>query len=130
MAGALQRPCMGDSGRCGKLTTKRWCQAHERAVDHRRGSSASRGYDSRWRRYSLAFRREFPVCGMRPAEAPVTDDSVCARERRVRASTVTDHIVPVTGPNDKAFYDRANHQALCDECHNAKRQREAGAANG
>jgi 5-methylcytosine-specific restriction endonuclease McrA len=31
-----------------------------------------------------------------------------------------DHIHPVTGPDDPAFYDPANHQSLCHACHSAK----------
>jgi 5-methylcytosine-specific restriction protein A len=113
---------------CPKLVRTAHCVDCTKAHDVRRGSAASRGYRYRWRLYSEQFRREFPLCGMRPPEAPVTADSVCEAERRTTASEMTDHIVPVTGADDPRFYDRANHQALCDVCHQKKRQRESMAA--
>ena len=47
------------------------------------------------------------------------------RTPRVEVATVVDHIMPVTGADDPRFYDPTNHQALCERCHNVKRQREA-----
>ena len=94
-------------------------------MDRGRGSAAARGYDRRWRAYRASFLARYPLCGHRPPDAPPTEDSVCQRERRVVAATVVDHIAPVRGREDPRFYDAANHQALCDLCHNRKRQREA-----
>jgi 5-methylcytosine-specific restriction endonuclease McrA len=45
-------------------------------------------------------------------------------------ATVVDHVIPVTGPGDPSFYMPAAHQALCESCHNAKRQRESIQARG
>jgi 5-methylcytosine-specific restriction protein A len=100
------------------------CQAHQRLADQRRGSAASRGYGYQWQRYSRSFRRRHPLCGDRPASAPDTRDSRCRSEHRIVASTVVDHIVPISGPTDPRFWDGSNHQSLCDACHNAKRRRE------
>jgi hypothetical protein len=36
--------------------------------------------------------------------APLTDDSLCAKEGRIELGVVVDHIDPVTGPNDPTFY--------------------------
>ena len=101
------------------------CEKHTRLVDQQRGSSTERGYDGPWRGYSERFRVEFPLCGDRPPEAPQTQDSLCRREGRTEAATLVDHIVPVAGSGDARFYDRANHQSLCEACHNMKRQRES-----
>ena len=128
------RPCAHPG--CPALVQSGRCRAHSRQVERQRGTAAERGYDARWRAYSLLFRAHHPLCGMRGIGAPVTKDSVCAREGRYTPSTLVDHINPVSGPDDPRFYDEANHQALCDECHNAKRQRESqgprrqGAAGG
>jgi len=110
---------------CPALVRSGRCAAHARQVDQQRGSSTERGYDGRWRAYSQRFRAEFPLCGMRPPEAPATSDSVCRLEGRVTAATLVDHIVPIAGGGDPRFYDASNHQALCDTCHNRKRERES-----
>jgi 5-methylcytosine-specific restriction endonuclease McrA len=64
----------------------------------------------------------------------VTADSECLQQGRTTEVQgkfgVTDHIVPVTGPDDPRFYDESNHQSLCNRCHNRKRQREARQAQG
>jgi len=45
---------------------------------------------------------------------------MCRREQTLTPSTVVDHIQPVKGPEDPAFWDPRNHQALCRSCHSAK----------
>jgi 5-methylcytosine-specific restriction protein A len=100
------------------------CQKHAKQADAYRGSSAARGYGSRWARYRAAFLREYPLCGDRPPTARQTNDSVCQREGIMTGATVVDHIVPVTGPTDPTFYADQK-QALCATCHQAKRQRES-----
>lgn len=37
---------------------------------------------------------------------------------------VTDHIIPITGPDDPLFWDPENHQTLCENCHNQKTAKE------
>ena len=76
-----------------------------KARDQRRGSSFERGYDRRWLRASRGFRRKNPLC------------CCCYANGIVSAAQVTDHVVPHRG--DKAlFWDEANWQSLCEQCHN------------
>ena len=77
-------------------------------MDQQRGTAASRGYDSRWSRYSTLYRKRHPLCVM------------CLAEGRTRASECVDHIEPVSGPDDPKFYDESNHQALCRRHHSEK----------
>lgn len=115
---------------CHEKTAARFCPTHQRhearRVERQRGHSAARGYDRRWRRYVARFRARYPLCGDHPPEAPATTDSVCQASKIIRPMFVVDHIVPVTGPHDPTFYQPANHQALCESCHNMKRRRERG----
>jgi 5-methylcytosine-specific restriction endonuclease McrA len=71
--------------------------------DGDRPSSGARGYGRRWQRYSSARLRVHRIC------------VVCDRPAQV-----TDHIVPVRGPADPAFWRAANHQSLCRACHSRK----------
>jgi len=93
---------------CPKLTTGRYCSAHQQEANRldalRRGTAAERGYGSRWGRYSRQYRNEHPVC------------MSCHRKR----SEHTDHIKPVSGPDDPNFWEPTNHQALCQTCHSRK----------
>ena len=127
MPTAVQRYCQQLG--CLALVREGFCPTHERQAqrlyDDRRGSAHSRGYGARWGHYRQTFRALYPLCGMRPPGAPETADSRCAAAGRVEPMYVVDHIVPVTGPDDPTFDDPRNHQALCERCHNAKRQREA-----
>lgn len=87
------------------------CPDHRRqvrqALDAQRGTSASRGYGSRWRAYRLAYLRSHPLCAQ------------CEREGRLSPATVVDHIVPHRG--DRAlFWQHDNHQPLCKPCHDRK----------
>lgn len=129
---ALARSCpvmgCGSTVPCGTHGRK----AQQRAYDDRRGSAASRGYDGRWQAYREWFLAELHrlmvpragLCGSRLPAAPETADSRCAQRDGYVLGTVIDHIVPVIGRDDPRFYDQANHQLLCEACHNAKRQHE------
>jgi 5-methylcytosine-specific restriction protein A len=125
LASAALRYCTAP--RCPQLVTRGRCEAHTRErlrqYDERRGTAASRGYDSRWSRYRAGLLVEHPFCGDRPAGAPVTADSRCMG--RYVIGKVVDHIVQVRGKDDPRFYDATNHQILCVSCHEAKRQRES-----
>ena len=126
MLQGCQRP-----GGCPEIQAGRFCDKHKPATapalrwGRARGTRASDGYGSRWTGFSRRFRERYPICGMRPPEAPPTNDSLCVRDGRVSASQMTDHVVPVSGPKDPLFYARGNHQALCHHCHAVKRQRES-----
>lgn len=65
-------------------------------------------HGSRWRKISKIFRGEHPCCVQCLADG-----------RGDVPSQVVDHIVPHRG-NDLLFWDEANWQALCAECHNRK----------
>ena len=73
---------------CHNLTDNAdgYCDEHQqeckplRRYDDKRGSSAQRGYGSRWRRYRIWFLKHHPVC------------AVCGR-----LASVVDHIVPHKG---------------------------------
>lgn len=97
----------------------RFCATHDRALrrehDRERGTAASRGYDSRWRRARAAYLRAHPLC----------QGQAQAHPNEVRAATVVDHVVPHRG-DDERFWDESNWQALCSECHNRKTAREDG----
>jgi 5-methylcytosine-specific restriction protein A len=103
------KPCRSIG--CPNLTAERYCEQHKqidiekrKAYEMRRGSRHQRGYTSKWSRYSKAYLMMNPIC-VRCYNAP---------------SQHTDHIVPVTGPNDPLFWDPANHQGLCHSCHSKK----------
>jgi len=75
----------------------------KRFTDRFRKTATERGYDSRWSRYSKARLQEYPEC------------VVCGDP-----ADVTDHIQPVTGPDDPLFWDENNHQSLCYSDHSQK----------
>src|SRR5205814_1348017 len=84
-------------------------QANQRAYNRRRGSAASRGYDSRWDRYSEAYRRAHPLCAR------------CEAKGLIVAVEVVGHIVPVP-PSDPRFLEPHNHIALCQQCNAIQRE--------
>jgi HNH endonuclease. len=108
------------SGRCLKCQT-----AHVQTYERLRGTASERGYGVRWSRYRRWFLNQWQLCGDRPPGAPQTNDSQCAAIGLYVAASVVDHIVPVTGPDDPTFFTPQAHQALCETCHNIKRQRES-----
>ena len=77
------------------------------------GSSASRGYGSRWRKVRERFLMEHPLC------------VECLKEGRITPATDVDHIVPHKG-NPDLFWDYDNLQALCHKCHSRKTAKEDG----
>ncbi len=127
MPTACKRPCAHP--RCTELVTSGRCPKHQKAkaqaYDDRRGTASSRGYGTRWTKYRAWFLEQNPCCGDRPHGFPQTGDSQCVTQGLSVMATVVDHVIPVTGPGDPSFYTPAAHQALCESCHNAKRQRES-----
>ncbi len=63
----------------------------------------------RWRRERITFPRRNPLCLM------------CMRNARVAVARVVDHIEPHRG-DEILFFDQANWQALCFNCHNSRKQ--------
>lgn len=128
MALAPMRICSAPG--CSMLVRGGRCPQHsiQKAYDRQRGTATQRGYGSRWSAYRLRFLDEYPFCGDKPRAATATQDSLCAKVGLLVKATVVDHIVPVTGPDDPTFYRPECHQALCERCHNVKRQLEGMAA--
>ena len=112
---APPHPC-GHPG-CSILTHERRCPQHKREEwreqDRNRPSAAARGYGPEWRKASRQFLRENPLC------------AACEKRGRLRAATVTDHIVPHKG-NIMLFWDRTNWEPMCWRCHSRKTAKEDG----
>lgn len=113
------RPCT-QPGCTATVTTGSRCPAHMAAVeqdlrrrDRTRGTAASRGYSSRWRRYRRVFLVQHPLC------------VECLKQGRTTEATEVDHIVPHKG-DKQLFWRHSNHQALCKPCHSAKTAKEDG----
>lgn len=102
---------------CRAASPGRFCDKHKRTDrqrhDRERGSAASRGYDSRWRKAREGFLRKHPTCAH------------CELEGRVVPATIVDHNEPHRG-NRKLFWDRTNWQPLCKMHHDRKTAREDG----
>ncbi len=106
------KPCVHPG--CRRYAADRGrCAEHAREQDARRGSAASRGYDSKWRRAREQYLRENPLCVTHLADEHVV------------AASVVDHIVPHKG-DSKLFWSRSNWQALCKPCHDRKTATEDG----
>lgn len=105
---------------CGALARGPRCDAHrtqpKRAFDARRGSSARRGYGSRWQKARTTYLSRNPVC------------VECAKGGVVTPASVVDHVVPVNAGGE--FWDTSNWQALCAACHNSTKQRQDIATHG
>jgi len=121
---APRKPCR-KSG-CNKLTVGTYCGDHaiqkqveqkqERIkYDKERGTSASRGYTSRWSRVAKLYRIENPWCVK------------CKAKGILKFNECVDHIEPVDGPDDPKFWDESNWQGLCISCHSEKTASEDGA---
>ena len=109
MPNAPLRPCLHPG--CGALVVRGRCDRHavqeRNEYDFRRGSSAARGYDARWRRLRERILSEEPLC------------RICGRAEAKHV----DHIVPkARGGTD----DRDNLQPLCHSCHSRKTAEEDG----
>lgn len=109
---------------CTRLVAASYCEEHaaarkeqaaedQRKQDQRRGSSAARGYDSRWRKARAGYLRKHPLCRLHQMRG------------ELEPATVVDHIIPHRG--DKArFWDSNNWQPLCKRCHDRKTATEDG----
>ena len=95
----------------------RYCDRHQKEKqqqqDQRRGSAASRGYDSRWQKARKRFLIQHPLC------------VECQRQGFIVAASVVDHVAPHKG-NYKLFWDESNWQPLCKRCHDIKTATEDG----
>lgn len=75
-----------------------------------RGTSAQRGYGSRWQKARATYLRSHPLCVM------------CASRNIVMAATIVDHVIPHKG-DQALFWDKDNWQSLCATCHNSHKKR-------
>jgi len=118
---APRKPCRTPG--CGVLTEGSYCGQHLKKVevekveqrikyDNERGTAHSRGYSSRWTKYSKQYRINHPLCVM------------CEKEGKLTVAECVDHIEAVSGPEDKKFWLESNHQSLCNSCHSAKTAKE------
>jgi 5-methylcytosine-specific restriction protein A len=112
MPAAFSKPCQMPG--CQQLTTKgHYCRDHYKsrrtAYDHRRGSSAQRGYGGRWQRYREQYFAdpEHALCVL------------CLLEGRTTLAEHIDHKIPAD-PDSPLFWDPTNHQPLCKPCHSRK----------
>jgi 5-methylcytosine-specific restriction protein A len=85
------------------------------ANQDRRLSSTRRGYTWQWHLFRNAYLRANPLCVR------------CLTRDLLEPATDVDHIRPVTGPDDPAFFDPSAVQSLCSRCHKEKTAREDGA---
>lgn len=72
-----------------------------------RGSPRERGYDSKWDRLSVKFRKMHPFC------------LFCSQQGRDSLTDIVDHIVPVADRPD-LIHEWSNLCALCTRCHGRK----------
>lgn len=88
-------------------------QERQQQADAARSTASQRGYDGKWREARAAFLAAHPLCAEHQ------------REGKTVAAVVVDHKIPHKG-DKRLFWDRANWQSLCSDCHNAKTAREDG----
>ncbi len=120
---AIAKPC-AEPGCAALVYDGRHCQEHKREVakayDDRRGSSAQRGYDSKWKKARAQFLRDNPLCAM------------CQAKGRFVAARVVDHKLPfrrADGSIDRHLqWSRSNWQSLCTPCHSGTKQQQDRAA--
>lgn len=109
MARKPPRPCRHPG--CSVLTRDGWCDKHRPKRSNTRRESAE---------YHGWYSKSIWTDDLRPAQLlrePFCRE--CAEKGRRTRATVVDHIEPHRGDWAK-FIDPANHQSLCDRCHNRK----------
>jgi len=88
-----------------------YCELHQKIktsrYDKQRGSSAKRGYGSKWRVERDKYLRENPYC------------VECLKKSKYVMAKVVDHKIPHRG-DMKLFWDKSNWQSLCTYHHNRK----------
>ena len=98
---------------CPELADERFCDKHRRddrrAIEGRRESAQSKGYDAQWRKTRLEFLRAYPVC---------QDEMGC-----VAKATDVDHIDGL-GPKGPRGHDWTNLRALCHSHHSKRTARD------
>lgn len=104
-----KRPC-GKPGCPELVSDSRYCTDHTgvaKQADCWRGTAASRGYDSEWRRVRLlALQRDKYLC------------QHCLKADRITPALDVDHIMSLAVGGDRLSLD--NLQSLCRACHRTK----------
>lgn len=77
-----------------------------RALDDRRGSAASRGYDAAWRKARSNHLAQHPLC------------KFCEERGLICAAVDVDHVVPIALRPDLRL-DPTNFRSLCKPCHSS-----------
>jgi 5-methylcytosine-specific restriction protein A len=117
----LRRPaCPCSTPGCRSLATSRGrCARHARQADRERGTFRERGYSSAWDHQAAAFKRLYPLCGMRPhGQTPVM--STCYAEGKRTPAYQVDHVIPHRGDRHLFWDAEHNWQSLCRSCGAAK----------
>jgi len=125
---APRKPCrfpscgilVGNGAYCEKHLIKKEVEIKEQRIkyDNERGTAHSRGYGSRWARYSKQYRVDHPLCVL------------CEKKGILTVAQCVDHIEAVSDKDDPKFWLESNHQSLCNSCHSEKTAKEdAGFGN-
>lgn len=121
-------PAIVSSGRCPEHQPQAR-QARNQTQALQRGTAAQRGYGSRWRERSTAFRRKYPFCGQRPHGLPPVMSQcfeqglktlVIGTDEHKRPRGHVDHVVPHRNDPRLMWDELGNWQSLCARCHGAK----------
>lgn len=97
----------------GQMTALAWDSKERKKLEvggYHRERSDNLYHTFRWTRLSRAFRQSHPLC------------AECARNGRLKAAEVVDHVVPF--PVCRDFFDESNLQSLCSDCNIAKGNRD------
>lgn len=105
-------PTACNASGCPETTTEGYCDDHRKAATRKRWEKAERkdgrsfrekGYDGRWDRLSVSYRKRHPLC------------EPCKRRGETKPAALVHHIWPVEqgGP----MYDEDNLEARCKPCH-------------
>jgi 5-methylcytosine-specific restriction protein A len=110
MAQLLAHPC-ATPGCKGTVKHARYCENCKAGGMRERPSAAKRGYDREWRAYRINFLNQNRFCSDPFGTHKADGITVIA--------TIVDHVQAHFGNHTK-FWNPANHQALCESCHNRK----------
>ena len=102
---------------CIALTRDGYCPAHrsqryQRPADKRRGTSAARGYDARWRKVRALYYQRHPLCEDCLEEGRLTDQGI-----------EVDHVIPIAVRPDLRLA-LENLRSLCRRHHKRKTDRD------
>lgn len=93
-----------------KLLTMRYTKT-KRKTRYTRPRSDDLYHTNRWTELAKAYKAAHPLC------------AECRKRGIIKAADCVDHIIPMPICRD-FFYERSNLQSLCNDCNNAKGQRD------